>query len=83
MAANPKKVRDAIEQAIRSSSEIREGNYVTVSVEKTGFLMFGSSKIVLTGRSRSEKDKIKIDEIAGQNAEGMEIDSRLKISTTS
>lgn len=83
MAANPKKVRDAIDQAIRSSNEIREGNYISVSVEKTGFLFFGSTKIVLTGRAKSEKDKAKVEEIANQNASGVEVESRLRISQTS
>ena len=83
MAANPSKIRDAIDQAIRGSNEIREGNYITVSVEKTGFLFFGSSKIILSGRSKSEKDKAKIEEIANQHAAGLEVESRLRVSQTS
>jgi TATA-box binding protein (TBP) (component of TFIID and TFIIIB) len=83
MAAKPSKVRDAIDQAIRSSNEVREGNYVSVGVEKTGFLFFGSSKIVLTGRTKSEKDKAKVEEIANQNSSGVEVESRLRVSQTS
>lgn len=80
MADSASKARDHIEQAIRSSESVGEGNYVTVKVEKSGFLFFGSSKVILTGRTKSEKDKAAIEELAQQNAGGAEVESRLRVS---
>ena len=81
MAASASKVRDLIDEAIKASNEIKEGNYVTVKVEKTG--LFGKSHISLTGRTTSEAMKEKINEIATANAAGVEVQNQLRVSTTS
>ena len=44
MAANPEKVRLAIDNAIKNSDELKPGNYISVSVGKEGFLFFGKKK---------------------------------------
>ena len=79
MAASASKVRDTIDQAIKTSSEIKEGNYVTVKVEKSG--LFGKAYIALTGRTTSEAMKQKIQEIAEANAGGVEVKNQLRVST--
>jgi TATA-box binding protein (TBP) (component of TFIID and TFIIIB) len=83
MAQSAQKVKDKVYWAIKNSNEIKEGNYVSVAVEKSGFLFFGSSKLVLTGRTTSEKDKEKIESIARENAGEVEIESRLRVGKTS
>ena len=79
MAGSAQKAVDAIDRAIKGSAEVKPGNYVTVKVEKGG--LFGKAKIVLTGRSTSEKDKAKIEEIATANAGDFEVESRLRVSS--
>lgn len=81
MAGSIQKTRDAIDNAIKGSAEIKPGNYVTVKSEKQG--LFGKPFIVLSGRCTSEKDKAKIEEIAQQAAGDVKIDSRLRVSSTS
>lgn len=81
MAGSIQKTRDAIDNAIKGSTEIKPGNYVTVKSEKQG--LFGKPFIVLSGRCTSEKDKAKIEEIAQQAAGDVKIDSRLRVSSTS
>ena len=81
MAASPKKVRDVIDNAIKASAEIKEGNYVTVKVEKDG--LFGKPYISLTGRSTSEAMREKIEAIATSNASGIDVKNQLRVSTTS
>lgn len=81
MAASMQKTRDAIDNAIKGSTEIKPGNYVTVKSEKQG--LFGKPFIVLSGRCTSEKDKAKVEEIAQQAAGDVKIDSRLRVSSTS
>ncbi|MFW5743023.1 MAG: hypothetical protein ACOCW3_03970 [Spirochaetota bacterium] len=80
MAGSIQKTRDAIDNAIKGSTEIRPGNYVTVKSEKQG--IFGKPFILLSGRCTSEKDKAKIEEIAQQAAGNVKIDSRLRVSST-
>ena len=80
MAASAQKVRDRIDEALKASSEIKEGNYVTVKVEKAG--LFGKAHIVLTGRTTSGAMKTKINEIAASVAEGIEITDQLRVSST-
>ena len=58
MGMSAAKVRDAIDQAITTSDEIKEGNYVTVKVEKSGLL--AKPHISLTGRTTSEAMKQKM-----------------------
>ena len=81
MAGSIQKTRDAIDNAIKGSTEIKPGNYVTVKSEKHG--LFGKPFIVLSGRCTSEKDKAKVEEIAQQAAGEVKIESRLRVSTTS
>lgn len=81
MAANIKKVRDDIDNAIKGSDQVKPGNYVTVKVEKQG--LFGKPFIQLSGRCTSEKDKATIEAIANENAAGVTIESTLRISTVS
>ena len=83
MAASAQKAKDKVYWAIKNSTELKEGNYVSVAIEKTGFLFFGSSKLVLTGRTTSEKDKEKIESIAKQEAGDVEVESRLRVGKTS
>jgi osmotically-inducible protein OsmY len=81
MAASAQKVRDAIDNAVKASTEIKPGNYVTVKVEKKG--LFGKGAVVLTGRCTSEKDKAKIEEVAKSVAGDVSVESRLRVSTVS
>lgn len=81
MAASAQKTRDAIDNAVKGSSEIKPGNYVTVKVEKKG--LFGKPFIALTGRCTSEKDKAKVEEIAVATAGEIKVENRLRVSTTS
>lgn len=83
MATSPNKAKDKVYWAIKNATEIKEGNYVSVSVEKSGFLFFGSSKLVLTGRTTSEKDKETIEGIAKREAGDVEVESRLRVGKTS
>ena len=81
MALSPAKARDAIDNAIKGSDEIKPGNYITVKVEKQG--LFGKPFIALTGRCTSEKDKAKAEEIAEGAAGGVKIESRLRVGSVS
>lgn len=81
MAANIKKVRDDVDNAIKGSDQVKPGNYVTVKIEKQG--MFGKPFIQLSGRCTSEKDKATIEAIANENASGVAVESTLRISTVS
>jgi hypothetical protein len=80
MAGSAQKIAEGIDRAIKSSGDVKPGNYVTVKVEKSG--LFGKSTIVLTGRTTSEKDKAAIEGIADSNAGGLVIESRLRVSET-
>jgi hypothetical protein len=80
MAKAADKARDAIDQAIRASKDVREGNYVTVVVEKAG--LFAKPHIALTGRALKEEIKAKIQEIAEAHADGFEIQNRIQINTS-
>lgn len=80
MAASANKVRDLIDEAIKASSEVKEGNYVTVKVEKSG--LFGKAHITLTGRTTSEVVKAKVNEIAVANAAGVDVRNEMRVSTT-
>jgi osmotically-inducible protein OsmY len=81
MAASAQKVRDRIDAALKASSKIKEGNYVTVKTEKAG--LFGKTHIALTGRTISESMKATIGEIAESAAEGLAVENQLRVSTTS
>jgi len=81
MAGSMQKTRDAIDNAIKNSSEIGPGNYVTVKVEKQG--LFGKPFIVLTGRCTSDKNKAKVEEVALAAAGDAKVENKLRVSTTS
>jgi osmotically-inducible protein OsmY len=79
--ASAAKVRDAIDNAIKASDEVREGNYITVSVEKKG--LFGGQSIVLSGRVTSEKVKEAVGRIASEHAAGVTVEDKLRIGKVS
>lgn len=83
MAGSVNKLKDKVYWAIKNSNELKAGNYVTVTVEKTGFLFFGKPKLILTGRTTSEKDMQKVEEIARSEAGEVEVESRLRLGKTS
>ena len=76
------RIKDKIFTAIKSSSEIHEGNYISVSLKTTGFMGLGKNQIELRGRAASEKDKALIEEIARQNAGGLEVISTIRLDRT-
>ncbi len=76
------KLKNQIYQAIRDSSELREGNYISVNIKGTGLLGLGKKQIELRGRAASEKDKAKIEEIARQIAGNLEIVSSIRLDRT-
>lgn len=76
--ASAQKARDAVDNAIKASDEIRPGNYINVAVEKTG--LFGKPFLVLTGRCTSDKDKAKVEEVATAAAGEIKVESRLRVS---
>jgi len=81
MAASAQKVRDAIDNAIKDSSEIKPGNYITPKVEKQG--LFGKPFIVLTGRCTSEKDKAMVVMTDLSDAGDVKVENKLRVSTVS
>jgi hypothetical protein len=76
------KLKNQIYQAIRDSSELREGNYISVNIKSSGPLGLGKKQIELRGRAASEKDKAKIEEIARQIAGKLEIVSSIRLDRT-
>ena len=76
------KIRAKVYDAIKNSPDVREGNYVNVTLKKTGFLGMGKAQLELTGRAASEKDKAKIEEIAKGAASGLEVVSTIRIGRT-
>ncbi|MFO7782044.1 MAG: hypothetical protein R6W94_10510 [Spirochaetia bacterium] len=80
MAAGDK-IKDKVYWAIKNSSELKPGNYVTVSVEKKG--LFGKPKIVLSGRTPSETEQEKVINVAKEAAGDFEVESRLGITKVS
>jgi osmotically-inducible protein OsmY len=81
--ASAAKVRDAIDNALKASEEIKEGNYITVSVEKKGVLGFGGQTVVLSGRVTSEKVMEAAARIAEEHAQGLEVANKLRIGKVS
>lgn len=81
--ASAAKVRDTIDNAIKASAEIKEGNYITVSVEKKGMLGLGGQSIVLSGRVTSEKVMEVANRIAEENASGVGIVNKLRVGKAS
>ncbi len=83
MPASAEKIRKAIYDAITGSSDIKPGNYVSVTIKNTGFLMFGKKQIELNGRASSEADKAKIEKMARGLAEHLEVVSNLRLGKVS
>ena len=69
-----------IYDAITNSSEIKPGNYVSVAIKKTS--LFGKKQIELSGRCNSEPEKTKIEEIAKELSEGLEVVSTIRLGRT-
>jgi hypothetical protein len=76
------KLKNKIYNAIKNSPELREGNYISVNLKGTGLMGLGKKQIELRGRAASEKDKEKIEEIARQNAGGLEVISMIRLDRT-
>ena len=76
------KRQNQIYQAIKNSSELKEGNYISVNIKGTGFLGLGKQQVELRGRAASEKDKAKIEEIARENAGSLEIINMIRLDKT-
>ncbi len=76
------KLKNQIYQAIRDSSDLREGNYISVNIKGTGLLGLGKKQIELRGRAASEKAKAKIEEIARENAGALEIINMIRLDKT-
>ena len=64
MASNAEKIKTQIQDAIKSSPELKAGNYISVSARRDGLPIIGKYRIELSGRAASDKDKAKIEEIA-------------------
>ena len=82
MATSPDQLKTKIMEAIKSSSEVKPGNYISVNIKSTGFLGFGKRVIELTGRANSDKDKDAIEKIARGLAEGLEVVSTVRTGRT-
>jgi hypothetical protein len=78
MAGKPDKIKAKIHDAIKSSPELKAGNYVSVTAKRDGLPFFGKYHIELTGRSASDREKAKIEEIAKSMAEGLEVVSYIR-----
>ncbi len=81
MATSSEKLKNKIYEAIKGSSELKAGNYISVNVKTVGFL-FGKRVIELTGRAATDKDKETIDRIARELAEGLEVVSTVRTGRT-
>ncbi len=81
MATSAERLKTKIYEAIKASSEIKPGNYISVNVKSVGFL-FGKRVIELTGRANSDKDKEVIERIARELSEGAEVVSTVRTGRT-
>ncbi len=78
MANNADKIKTKIQDAIKTSPDLKAGNYISVSAKRDGLPIIGKFHLELSGRAASDKDKAKIEEIAKGLAEGMEIVSYVR-----
>jgi hypothetical protein len=78
MASNAEKIKTKIQDAIKSSPELKAGNYISVNTKRDGLPIFGKFHLELTGRAASDKDKAKIEEIAKGLAEGLDVVSYVR-----
>ncbi len=82
MATSSDKLKNKIYEAIKGSSEIKPGNYISVNVKSIGLPIFGKRVIELTGRAASDKDKETIERIAKDLSEGLEVLSTVRTGRT-
>ncbi len=82
MATSSDRLKTKIYDAIKASSEIKPGNYISVNVKTGGLFGFGKRVIELTGRANSDKDKEAIEKIARDLAEGAEVVSTVRTGRT-
>jgi hypothetical protein len=82
MATNSEKLKTKIMDAIKSSSEVKPGNYISVNIKNVGLPIIGKRVIELTGRASSDKDKEAIERIARGLAEGLEVVSTVRTGRT-
>jgi hypothetical protein len=82
MATSSDKLKAKIFDAIKSSKDVKPGNYVSVNIKTVGFALFGKRVIELTGRANSDKDKEAIEKIARDLAEGLEVVSTVRTGRT-
>lgn len=78
MASKPDKIKTKIQDALKASADVKAGNYISVTAKRDGLPIVGKYRIELTGRSASDKDKAKIEEIAKSLAEGLEVVSYIR-----
>lgn len=83
MAQSPNKLKETLETAIRSSSEVGPGNYVSVAVNKKGFLGSGGLEVTLTGRCKSEKAMQAVEKLVKETAEGAAVVNKMRVGGTS
>ncbi|MFW5728504.1 MAG: BON domain-containing protein [bacterium] len=83
MAQSPNKLKETLENAIRSSSDVGAGNYVSVAVSKKGLFGSGGLEVTLTGRCKSEKAKETVQKLVEETAEGASVVNKLRIGGTS
>jgi hypothetical protein len=76
------KIRKKIYDAIKNAPDLKEGNYVSVALKKTGFLGMGKNQIELRGRASSEKAKAHMEEIAKGIAGNLEVVSEIRITSS-
>jgi osmotically-inducible protein OsmY len=82
MATSSERLKTKIYDAIKGSSEVKQGNYISVNVKSGGLFGFGKRVIEITGRANSDKDKEVIERIARDLSEGAEIVSTVRIGRT-
>jgi hypothetical protein len=83
MAQSPNKLKETLETAIRSSSEVGAGNYVSVAVNKKGFLGSGGLEVTLTGRCKSEKSMQAVEKLVKETVENATVVNKMRVGGTS
>lgn len=83
MAQSPNKLKEQLETAIRNSSEVGPGNYVSVAVSKKGFLGSGGLEVTLSGRCKSEKTMEAVQKVAAEIAPDAGVVNNMRVGGTS
>jgi hypothetical protein len=83
MAQSPNKLKETLETAIRSSSEVGPGNYVSVAVKKKGFLGSGGLEITLSGRCKSDKSMQAVEQLVKEKAPEAKVENKMRVGGTS